>query len=80
MQEAWVRSLGQEDPRRREWLPTPAFSLGNPLERQAWWAMVCGVAKELDTTEQLRPSLSFSRSDTLKYLYIYNMDPELIPL
>ena len=50
------------------------------MERQAWQAMVCVVTKELDTTEQLRLSLSFSRSNTLKYLYIYNMDPELIPL
>ena len=28
MQEAWVRSLGWEDPRRREGLPTPVFLLG----------------------------------------------------
>ena len=25
MQETWVQSLGQEDPLRREWLPTPIF-------------------------------------------------------
>ena len=25
MQETWVRSQGQEDPWRREWLPTPVF-------------------------------------------------------
>ena len=24
--------------------------LGNPLDREAWWATVHGVAKELDTT------------------------------
>ena len=28
MQETWVRSLGWEDPRRREGLPTPVFLLG----------------------------------------------------
>ena len=25
MQETWVQSLGQEDPLRKEWLPTPVF-------------------------------------------------------
>ena len=25
MWETWVQSLGLEDPRRREWLPTPVF-------------------------------------------------------
>ena len=24
--------------------------LGNPIDREAWWATVHGVAKELDTT------------------------------
>ena len=28
MQETWVQSLGQEDPWRREWLPTPVFLPG----------------------------------------------------
>ena len=28
MQEIWIQSLGQEDPRRREWLPTPRFVPG----------------------------------------------------
>ena len=27
--------------------------LGDPMDRGAWRATVCGVAKELDTTEQL---------------------------
>ena len=25
--------------------------LGDPMDREAWWATVHGVAKELDTTE-----------------------------
>ena len=29
MQETWIRSLGQEDPWRREWQPTPVFLLDN---------------------------------------------------
>ena len=28
MQETWIRSLGQEDPRRRKWQPTPVFLPG----------------------------------------------------
>ena len=32
----------------------PHYScLGNPMDRGAWRATVCGVAKESDTTEQL---------------------------
>ena len=30
MWEAWVRSLGREDPWRRAWKPTPVFLLENP--------------------------------------------------
>ena len=26
------------------------YYLGNPMEREAWWATVHGVAKELDMT------------------------------
>ena len=43
MQETWVRSLGQEDPWRREWQPTPVFFLDNPMDRGAWQATVHGV-------------------------------------
>ena len=27
--------------------------LGNPIDRGVWWAAVCGVTKESETTEQL---------------------------
>ena len=33
--------------------PSQSSCLGNPTERGAWQATVHGVAKELDTTEQL---------------------------
>ena len=33
--------------------PLQYSRLGNPMDRGAWWATVCGVAKESDTTEQL---------------------------
>ena len=31
--------------------PLLYFCLGNPMDRGAWWAIVHGVAKELDMTE-----------------------------
>ena len=53
MREAWVQSLGQEDPWRRKWQPTPVFL---PGESHGWWNLV-GYSpqglKESDTTEQL---------------------------
>ena len=33
--------------------PLQYSCLGNPRDRGAWWATVCGVAKESDTTYQL---------------------------
>ena len=30
----WVRKI----PWRRKWQPTPAFFLGNPMDRGTWWA------------------------------------------
>ena len=40
----WVLSLGQKDPWRRAWQPTPGC-LKNPTDRGAWWATVHGVEK-----------------------------------
>ena len=37
-------------PWRRKWQPTPVFFLENPMDRGGWWAIVHGIAKELDTT------------------------------
>ena len=54
MQDAWVRSLGQEDP-LEEGMAThssiPAWRI--PMDRGARRATVHGVAEELDTTERL---------------------------
>ena len=52
-QETWVPPLGQEDPWRREWLPTPIFL---PREFHGHWSLA-GYSpwghKESDMTEQL---------------------------
>ena len=54
VQDTWVRSLDQEDsPGGGNGSPLQYSCLGNPMDRGAWWATVHGVAKELDTTEQL---------------------------
>ena len=54
MQETWARSLGWEDP-SEEGMAThssiPTWRI--PMDKGAWWAIVHGVAKELDMTEQL---------------------------
>ena len=53
MQETWVRSLGGEDPWRREWQPTPVFWPGEFRgQRYSPWR-VHGVAKKSDMTERL---------------------------
>ena len=57
MQETEVRSLGQEDPWRREWLPTPVFLPGefHGQRRQLNYSPWC--LKESDTTEQLNNNM-----------------------
>ena len=47
MQETWVRSLGQEDPLKKEMNGTPLqySCLENPMNREAWYTTVHGIAK-----------------------------------
>ena len=45
MLETQARSLGQEDPLGREWLPTPDDCLGHPMDGGAWQATDHGIAK-----------------------------------
>ena len=54
MWETWVRSLGWEDPRRRERLPTPVFWPGEFHGLYSPWGR-----KESDTTERLSLSPVF---------------------
>ena len=53
MQEAWAQPLGQEDPWRRERLPTPVSCLENPTDWGAWNPLVHGKS-------QVWRTLSFS--------------------
>ena len=46
MQETWVRSLGQEDTLEKGMATQPQYScLENPMDREAWWAIVHGVTR-----------------------------------
>ena len=51
MQEAWVQSLGRQDP-LEEGMTTHSSNpgLGKPMGRGVWQAAVRGVVKESDTT------------------------------
>ena len=51
MQETWVRSLGWEDPQRREWLSTPVFLPGESHGQRSLASYSQWGHKESDTTE-----------------------------
>ena len=53
MQETLVRSLGQEDPWRREWLPTLVFLPGESYGQRSLEVYSPWSCKESDMTEQL---------------------------
>ena len=49
--------------------PLQYSCLGNPMDRGTWWATVCGVARESDTTWRLNSKqiLSIKWTFSLKY-------------
>ena len=49
----WVRSLGQEDPWRKAWQPTPVFLPGESHGQRSLAGYSPQGPKESDTTEQL---------------------------
>ena len=53
VQETLVLSLGQEDPLRREWLPTPVFLPGECHGQRSLMGYSPWGHKESDMTEQL---------------------------
>ena len=51
MQEMWFQFLGQEDPLEKEMAThSSILAMGNSMDREAWWATVHGVSKELNMT------------------------------
>ena len=79
MREAWVRSLGQEDPWRRKWHPTPVLF---PGESHGWRSLV-GYSpqgrKESDTTERLHVHFHFltaklgEKMQPIRHQLIFNL-------
>ena len=53
MWETWVQSLGQEDPWRRKWEPTPVFLPGEFHGQRSLEGYIPRGCKESDTTERL---------------------------
>ena len=66
-QETQVRSLGWEDPPRREWLPTLVFLPGEVHRQRILGSYSPGSCKESDTTEQLTHTLQ-SESKSVSFL------------
>ena len=61
-QKTWVRSLGWKIPWRRNWEPTPVFSLGKSHGEKSLAGYSPWGRKELDTTKQL----TFSHFQSIK--------------
>jgi len=47
--------------------PRQYSCLGNPMGRGAWWATVHGIAKELDSTQQLNNNKIIYNIQAMKY-------------
>ena len=46
MHETWIQSLGWEDPLEKKLATHTSFiTLGNPMNRGAWWATAHGVIR-----------------------------------
>ena len=61
--------------------PFQCSCLGNPMDRGAWQATVHGVAKELDTTEQLNHTNdSVGCADPFLLAFMKGVDTLLDPL
>ena len=73
IQETQVQSLGQGDPLENTGNPLQFSCLENSMDREAWWAVVHGVAK---SQTQLSNSLSLSLSSVGPFLSTYS--PKLV--
>ena len=50
MQETWIYT--EDSPGRRNSNLLQYSCLENSMDRGVWWATVCGITKELDTTKR----------------------------
>ena len=76
MQETQVRSLGQEVPWRRKWLPTPVFLPGEFQGHRSLVGYSPRGHKESDTTERLLTLFLQTPSDTrLNFLWVFESHP-----
>ena len=67
-QKTWVQSLGQEDPRRRAWQPTPVFLPGEPHGQESLGGYSPGGHTESDTPERPTPCFYSGRDFSLNSL------------
>ena len=58
--------------------PLPHSCLGNPMDREAWWAAVCEVAEQSDMTEQLNSNELYSVLQCM-HLILKIGDPTSLP-
>ena len=83
VQETWVRSLSQEDPQRREWLPTSVFLPGESHGQRSLAGYRPQGHKESDRTKQLILSQErkggFPGGSVIKNLPARAADMNLIP-
>ena len=63
---AGVQSLGQEDPRRKEWLPIPVFLPGEFHRQRSLAGYSPWGHRKMDMTEQLIFSLSLDLTERRK--------------
>ena len=53
MQETQVQSISGRSPKKGNGNPLQYSCLEDSMDREAWWATVCGGLKELDMIERL---------------------------
>ena len=80
MWETWVQSLGQEDPWRRKWEPTPVFLPGEFHGQRSLAGYSPWGHKELITTEQIYRYSSFPLSYIHTYICMRVLVTQLCPI
>ena len=70
-QKTWIQSLGQKDPWRNEWLPTPLFLPGEFHGERSLAGYSPWLAKMFDITERLTHTGKYLVVFAIIYIYIY---------